>query len=101
LQRLDADDRKEAFLHCWTQIEAYLKAIGQGLRVPPATVEVRLGLSETVGLESIAGDSHAAKCWFVATVAPREDYLGAVAIPGRRCRVEMNAFDTSSLLDLA
>src|SRR5216684_6661442 len=42
-RRLDPGDRQRAFLQCWIQKEAYLKAIGQGLHVSPATVEVRFG----------------------------------------------------------
>ncbi len=39
-RRLDPGDRQRAFLQYWIQKEAYLKAIGQGLNVSPATVEV-------------------------------------------------------------
>ena len=98
LQRLKPADWKEAFLQCWTQKEAYLKAIGQGLHVPPATIEVWFGPGEAAGLKSIAGDSCAAARWFVDTVAPREGYIGAVAIFGGRRRVVVTPFDTSSLV---
>jgi 4'-phosphopantetheinyl transferase len=96
-RRLDPGDRQEAFLQCWIQKEAYLKAIGQGLHVSPATVEVCFGPGESAGLKSIAGNSPAAARWFVDIVTPREGYMGAVAIPGGPWRVEMTAFDTSRL----
>lgn len=94
----DPSDRQRAFLQCWTQKEAYLKAIGQGLKVSPASIEVYLGPDQAAGLKSIAGDLRAAARWFVDLVVPREGYIGAVAILGDRRRVQLAAFDTSSLL---
>jgi 4'-phosphopantetheinyl transferase len=40
LERLSGRPRLVAFYRCWTRKEAYLKATGAGLSVPPATVEV-------------------------------------------------------------
>jgi 4'-phosphopantetheinyl transferase len=99
LRCVDPSDRQRAFLQCWTQKEAYLKAIGQGLYVAPAAVEVLIGPATTPGLKSIADDWIAGVQWFVDLVVPREGYIGALAISGRRWRVKMTAFDTSSLLD--
>jgi 4'-phosphopantetheinyl transferase len=96
-RRLDPSDRQKAFLKCWTQKEAYLKAIGQGLNVSPASVEVCFGPGETTGLKSVAGDSRAAARWFIDLVEPAEGYVGAVAILGNRQQVQQTAFDTSSL----
>jgi 4'-phosphopantetheinyl transferase len=98
-RRLNPSDRQRAFLQCWTQKEAYLKAIGQGLYVSPASVEVSLGPEQAAGLKSVAGDSRAAARWFVDLVEPREGYIGAVAILGDRRQVKLTAFDTSCLLD--
>jgi 4'-phosphopantetheinyl transferase len=97
-RRLDPGDRQRAFLQCWIQKEAYLKAIGQGLHVSPATVEVSLDPDQAVGLKSIAGDWRAAARWYVDIITPREGYIGAVAILGDRRQVQMTAFDTSRLL---
>jgi 4'-phosphopantetheinyl transferase len=95
---LDPSDRQRAFLQCWTQKEAYLKAIGLGLYVSPASVEVCLGPGEAAGLKRVAGDSPAAARWFFDLVMPCEGYIGAVAILGDRRQVQLTAFDTSSLL---
>jgi 4'-phosphopantetheinyl transferase len=97
-RRLDPSDRRRAFLQCWTQKEAYLKAIGKGLSVSPASVEVSLGPDEGTRLKSVAGDSRAAAKWFVDLVTPCEGYIGAVAILGNRRQVQMTAFDMSCLL---
>jgi len=95
---LDPSDRQRAFLQCWTQKEAYLKAVGLGLSVSPATVEVGFGSEEAAGLKTIAGDSRAAACWYIDLVVPREGYIGAVASQGSLWRTRVRAFDTSSLI---
>jgi 4'-phosphopantetheinyl transferase len=96
-KRLDPSDRQRAFLQCWTQKEAYLKAVGQGLYVSPASVEVFFGPAKAAGLKRIAGASRAAACWCVGLVVPHEAYIGAVAIFGDRPQVHIIAFDTSCL----
>jgi 4'-phosphopantetheinyl transferase len=97
-RHLDPSDRRRALLQCWTQKEAYLKAIGRGLSVSPAAVEVSLGPDEVAGLKTVAGDARAAAEWFVDLVVPREGYIGAVAVRGNRRQVQMIAFETSCLL---
>ena len=97
-RRLDPNDKQRAFLQCWTQKEAYLKAVGLGLYISPATVEVGFGSEEAAGLKTIAGDSRAAACWHIDLVVPREGYIGAVASQGSLWRKRVRAFDTSSLI---
>ncbi len=96
--RLDPGDRREAFLQCWTQKEAYLKAIGAGLFVPPAMVEGCFGSGEPVGLKGIFGDARVAARLFVDLVVPRGGYIGAVAAEDGQWRTGVRAFDTSSLV---
>lgn len=97
-KRLDARDRRKAFLQCWTVKEAYLKAIGKGLSVPPAMVEVSFRPSERAGLQSIFGDVNAASRWFVDLIVPREGYIGAVVTRGGLWRTRVRAFDLCSLI---
>jgi 4'-phosphopantetheinyl transferase len=96
--RLDPRDRQKAFLRCWTQKEAYLKAIGEGLHMPLDSVEVSLDPAAPPGLKSICGDQGTAAEWFVEIVTPEEGYIGAVVVPGRLWQVEMTGLGTSSLL---
>jgi 4'-phosphopantetheinyl transferase len=98
LRQLAPSDRQRAFLQCWTQKEAYLKATGRGLYVSPATAEVCFSPSEAAGLKSTAGNSLATARWFVNLVEPREGYIGALAILGDRRQVQLTAFDTSCLV---
>jgi len=97
LKQVSLAHQLEAFLRCWTQKEAYLKAIGTGLYVSPAGIEVCFTPTESAGLKSLFGDESAAARWVIDIVTPHEDYIAAVAIFGRQWRVTMTAFDTSSL----
>jgi 4'-phosphopantetheinyl transferase len=96
--RLDPHDRQRAFLRCWTQKEAYLKAIGEGLYTSPDSVEVSFDPAAPPCLKSICENRDAAAKWFVEIVTPEEGYIGAVVVPGRLWQVEMTRLDTSSLL---
>ena len=70
LARLAGDERRRAFLVCWTRKEACLKALGVGLSAAPASFEVGCspdarpigfalpGGSCTVGLASLALGGH-------------------------------------------
>jgi len=96
-KRLDPRDRRKAFFRCWTIKEAYLKAIGKGLLVPPTMVEVSVRPGERAGLHIIFGDEHAASRWCVELVVPREGYIGAVATEGHLWPIRVRAFDTYCL----
>jgi 4'-phosphopantetheinyl transferase len=77
-KRLDARNRRNTFLQCWTIKEAYLKAIGKGLLVPPTMVEVYVRHGERARLQSLLGDVRAASRWFVELIVPREGYIISV-----------------------
>jgi 4'-phosphopantetheinyl transferase len=96
--RLDRRYHLEAFLRCWTQKEAYLKAIGEGLNVPPDDVEVSFIPGKEPGLKKLSGNANTAKRWFVKIVVPGDNYVGAVAIPGGDWHVEMTALNVPSFL---
>jgi 4'-phosphopantetheinyl transferase len=96
-KRLDLRNRRKAFLQCWTIKEAYLKAIGKGLFVPPTMVEVSFRPGQRPGLRSIFGNERAASRWCVELVVPREGYVGAAATEGGPWPTRMRAFETCSL----
>ena len=97
LRRLDRRFHQEAFLRCWTQKEAYLKATGEGLNVPPDQVEVSFAPGRKPGLKKLSGNARGAEQWLVQVVVPRVDYIGAVAILGGNWQVEMTALSTPSV----
>jgi len=95
-KRLDPRDQRKAFLQYWTIKEAYLKAIGKGLFVPPNIVEVSFRPGEQPGLLRIFGNERAASHWCVELVVPREGYVGAVATEGGPRPTRVRAFETCS-----
>ena len=66
------EQRRAAVFACWTRKEAYLKGTGDGLAVPPATVEVWAGDDRPVTLRGWAVHALAVGPGFAAAVAGRE-----------------------------
>jgi 4'-phosphopantetheinyl transferase len=95
LKAINPVDRHKAVLRCWTQKEAYLKAIGVGLSISPKTIEVSFAPGAPPGLKKASGTSNSASNWFVDVVVPDPAYIGAVAAYGVGWRVEMTRFDMS------
>ena len=95
LKAVNPVDRHEAVLRCWTQKEAYLKAIGVGLYISPKTIEVSFVPGAPPGLKKASGSSNSASNWFVDVVVPDPAYVGAVAAHGVGWRVKITKFDMS------
>jgi len=83
LRRLPANERLEAFFHCWTRKEAYLKALGDGLARPLDGFDVTLLPAEPARLARVAGDEAEAARWSLEQLDPGPGYVGAVAVQGR------------------
>lgn len=77
LRRLPEGERVEAFLRLWTAKEAYLKATGAGLAVPPGSVEVGLGTGRVAPVGGPGGAR-----WWVREFRPRAGFVGAVSAEG-------------------
>lgn len=73
-------DRLEAFFHCWTLKEAYLKATGNGLARATNSFDVGFARGETARLLSVEGESEEALRWSLVGLAPARGYVGAVAV---------------------
>ena len=80
---LDLSQRDEAFFHCWTRKEAYIKALGDGLSVPLDSFRVSLGPGVPAALIHAAGDPGAAGKWSLCSLAPGAGYIGSLAFPER------------------
>jgi 4'-phosphopantetheinyl transferase len=63
LLSLDANQRGEAFLACWTRKEAYIKARGEGLSLPLQKFEVSLLPDQPARLEHTAWSQSEASEW--------------------------------------
>lgn len=89
LDRLPPAERAEAFLCRWTAKEAYLKARGLGLSVPPDRVEIGTAPSGPSPVR-VTGEPGPAR-WWVRELRPVPAYVGAVAAEGRDWLVRMRS----------
>jgi 4'-phosphopantetheinyl transferase len=85
---LEPNQRLQAFFHGWTRKEAYLKAVGTGLSLSPADIQVSLESTKEAKLLKISGDSQIALKWCLKSLAPAEGYVGAIAIPNQQWHFE-------------
>jgi 4'-phosphopantetheinyl transferase len=79
---LPSSQKHEAFFHCWTRKEAYLKATGDGLAQSLDQIEVSLTPGEPAKLLSIKGDPHQASRWSLQELKPASGYVAALALEG-------------------
>ena len=77
LSNLNKGTYSRRFFACWTQKEAFIKAIGDGLKRSLKTVEVSCGSSDP-RFTRIEGDD--ATAWTLRMFEPLPGYVGAVAI---------------------
>lgn len=77
LRQLPVAQRAEGFFHCWTRKEAYVKALGEGLRFPLDSFRVSLTPGSPARLQS--ADCHR---WTLRSLAPEHGYVAALVGEG-------------------
>lgn len=82
LSTLPAAARQEAFFHCWSRKEAYIKARGEGLSIPLGEFDVSLAPGEPAALLESRENPQATAQWSLRALAPGGRYAGAVAVEG-------------------
>jgi len=82
LRALPAKIKHEAFFHCWTRKEAYIKARGEGLSLPLHQFDVSLAPGEQAQLLNTKGDPHEAFRWSLQDLRPASGYVAALAVEG-------------------
>ena len=87
LRSLSEEERLEAFFHCWTRKEAYVKATGDGLSRPTESFDVTLAPGEPARLLNVEGQSHEPLRWSLVGLTPGRGYAGAVAVQGHNWRL--------------
>jgi 4'-phosphopantetheinyl transferase len=87
LRSLPPQLRREAFFHCWTRKEAYIKAQGQGLSLPLDQFDVSLHPDEPAALLSTQHDPQEAQRWSLRNLSPGEGYVGALVVQGHSWRL--------------
>lgn len=94
---LEPDQRLLGFYNCWTRKEAYVKARGDGLRMPLDVFDVSLKPGEPAALLANRIDPAEVTRWALAEVSPVEDYVGAVAVQGQGARVELRQWEQGTV----
>jgi 4'-phosphopantetheinyl transferase len=88
LRSLPTDLRREAFFHCWTRKEAYIKAHGMGLSLPLDQFDMTLHPDEPAALLATRHDPAEAQRWSMRSLLPAAGYVGALAVEGHSWRLE-------------
>ena len=77
-KRLAAGDKPAAFLNCWTRKEAFVKAMGSGLRHPLDSFDVSLAPHEPPRLLRL-GNKDGSSGWRLHSFAPASGFIAAIA----------------------
>jgi 4'-phosphopantetheinyl transferase len=86
LRALPPELRREAFFHCWTRKEAYIKAKGQGLSLPLDQFDVSLHPDEAA-LLATRFDPDDAQRWSMQSLRPSAEYVAALVVEGHEWRL--------------
>jgi 4'-phosphopantetheinyl transferase len=87
LRSLPAPVKYEAFFHCWTRKEAYIKARGEGLSLPLDQFAVSLTPGEPAALLTTHWAPHEAARWALRELMPGPGYAAALAVEGHDWRL--------------
>lgn len=91
LQSLSGEELVEAFHWCWTAKEAYLKALGVGLRRPLDSFDISVELTK----RPILLADRQAVCsypWTLCRLAVADGYAATLAVAAARCEVRQTRF---------
>jgi 4'-phosphopantetheinyl transferase len=78
---LDPQDRPLGFFNCWTRKEAFVKALGDGLRHPLHAFDVSLTPGQPAIVRRV-GRAHGNRTgWELRAFTPAPGFVGAIAIP--------------------
>jgi len=79
---LPQDQKQHGFFFCWTQKEAFIKAVGDGLSLALDRFDVSISPHEAARLLRIDGDPERASHWVMQSLNPAPGFLGALACDG-------------------
>jgi 4'-phosphopantetheinyl transferase len=80
LKSVPEQQRREAFFHCWTRKEAYIKARGQGLTLPLDKFDMTLLPGVPAELLAARDAPEEVLRWSVASLAPAPGFVGALVV---------------------
>ena len=87
LRTLPTELQCQAFFHCWTRKEAYIKARGEGLSLPLDQFDVSLIPGEPAALLGTQQDPSEASRWSVQELFPAPGYAAALAVAAHGLRL--------------
>jgi 4'-phosphopantetheinyl transferase len=87
LRTLPTELQCQAFFHCWTRKEAYIKARGEGLSLPLDQFDVSLIPGEPAALLGTQPDPSEASRWSVQELFPAPGYAAALAVRAHGLRL--------------
>ena len=83
LNCFDGEAKRIAFLRLWTRKEAYIKAGGWGMSLPPEHIDVSAPADRAAVLDEPVGRWRTCSRWTLQTLALSPDYAAALAAEGR------------------
>lgn len=77
---LDPEQKPQAFFNCWTRKEAFVKALGEGLRHPLHRFDVSLVPDEPARLQRVESTPGESCGWTLHAFTPGAQLVGAVVV---------------------
>jgi 4'-phosphopantetheinyl transferase len=96
LSTLPLPARREAFFRYWTRREAYGKATGNGLLVPPRGLEVSPVVKDSIAAAEAGTDSPQTGAWSLRALEPGPGFVGALVVEGQGWRLLRGRFALSA-----
>jgi 4'-phosphopantetheinyl transferase len=82
LRALPPSIRREAFFHCWSRKEAFIKAVGKGLSMPLDGFDVSVCPHALFITLDIPDDTRESERWSLVALNPGMGYVAALAVEG-------------------
>jgi 4'-phosphopantetheinyl transferase len=98
LCRIDSSRQQEAFFATWTRKEAYVKALGDGLFIPPDSFRVTVCSSENKPRVYFDQGPETVNDWQLHSFHPAPGYLGTIAYRGLRRDMQISRVVEASIL---
>ena len=93
LGTLAPEERLQAFFHCWTRKEAYIKALGEGLSRPLDSFDVAFAPGEPAQLLRVESSAEEILRWRMYDLPVLSGYAAALVVEGREHQLAQRRWD--------